>query len=262
MLPKMGRKVRSSLFSKQNRMIFMKDLKKQASAKKRKACLKYFIPLWEVRLYSSFVPKYIIRLQAIIMKEQIISPCIPEFINFPNPCPIARPVIGAILIVMIAGLNSFKGNGLKVHFLYNIKFADSIMKQELIEIKNVWKKYDMGKAEALVVLKEINLEIYKGEFIAIIGPSGSGKSTMMNIVGALDIPSWGTVKLKGKNISEMDESELATLRGRTIGFIFQQFNLLPTLSALKNVMLPMEMIDAEPAAAESRAKELIEMLGL
>ena len=136
------------------------------------------------------------------------------------------------------------------------------MKQELIGLENVWKKYDRGKAGALVVLKEIDLEIYKGEFVAIIGPSGSGKSTMMNIVGALDIPSFGHVKLKGRNVSEMNESELATLRGQTIGFIFQQFNLLPTLSALKNVMLPMEIINVEKVVAEARAKELLEMLGL
>jgi putative ABC transport system ATP-binding protein len=136
------------------------------------------------------------------------------------------------------------------------------MKQELIKIKDVWKKYDMGKAGALVVLREIDLEIYEGEFIAITGPSGSGKSTMMNIVGALDVPSWGRVDLKRKNISDMSESELAVLRGKTIGFIFQQFNLLPTLSALKNVMLPMEMIDVDSVAAEKRAIYLLSMLGL
>jgi ABC-type antimicrobial peptide transport system permease subunit len=111
------------------------------------------------------------------------------------------------------------------------------MKEKLIEISDVWKKYDMGKAGTLVVLKEINLEISAGEFVAITGPSGSGKSTMMNIVGALDVPSYGEVKLMGKNISLMNESELAYLRGQTIGFIFQQFNLIKNLSALKNVML-------------------------
>lgn len=137
-----------------------------------------------------------------------------------------------------------------------------MMKKELIKIKDVWKKYDMGSLEPLVVLKEINLSVYEGEFIAITGPSGSGKSTMMNIVGALDIPSWGQVDLKGRNVSTMSESELATLRGKTIGFIFQQFNLLPTLSALKNVMLPMEMIDIDTDVARKRAEYLLGMLGL
>lgn len=136
------------------------------------------------------------------------------------------------------------------------------MKQELMCIEDVWKKYDMGKAGPLIVLKEINLKIYPGEFIAITGPSGSGKSTMMNLVGALDIPSFGSVSLGGKNISDMGESELASLRGRTIGFIFQQFNLIPTLSALKNVMLPMEMIDLSSEESIRRATDLLEMLGL
>jgi len=132
----------------------------------------------------------------------------------------------------------------------------------LIKMDNVWKKYDMGEAGALVVLEEINLEIKKGEFVAIQGPSGSGKSTMANIVGALDKPSWGTVYLKNKDISEMNESSLAFLRGKTIGFIFQQFNLLPNLSALQNVMLPMEMVDMPEKSAKERAEHLLKELGL
>ena len=137
------------------------------------------------------------------------------------------------------------------------------MKQEtIIKIHDVWKKYDMGKADPLIVLKEINLEIKKGEFIAITGPSGSGKSTMVNIVGALDRPSWGSVHLKDKDIADMDESSLAYLRGKTIGFIFQQFNLLPTLSALQNVMLPMEIVDISELEARKRATELLTALGL
>lgn len=136
------------------------------------------------------------------------------------------------------------------------------MKESLIRIDGVWKKYDMGNEEPLVVLKEINLDIKKGEFVAVTGPSGSGKSTMVNIIGALDKPSWGSTFLKEKNISHMDESALAFLRGKTIGFIFQQFNLIPTLSALQNVMLPMEMIDVPEKEAKKRAEELLHMLGL
>jgi putative ABC transport system ATP-binding protein len=137
------------------------------------------------------------------------------------------------------------------------------MKQEtLIKIDNVWKKYDMGKVDPLIVLKGINLEIKKGEFISITGPSGSGKSTMVNIVGALDKPSHGIVYLKDKDISKMGESDLALLRGKTIGFIFQQFNLLPNLSALHNVMLPMEMIDTPDEEARKRAIKLLTDLGL
>ncbi len=137
------------------------------------------------------------------------------------------------------------------------------MKQEtIIKLDNVWKKYSMGKAGTLVVLKEINLDIKKGEFIAISGPSGSGKSTMMNLVGALDKPSWGKIYLKNEDISRMSESSLAFLRGRTIGFIFQQFNLLPTLNALQNVALPMEMINIPEGKAKERAKRLLEILGL
>lgn len=134
--------------------------------------------------------------------------------------------------------------------------------ESLIKIQDVWKKYEMGEAEPLVVLKEINLDIKNKEFVAITGPSGSGKSTMVNIVGALDKPSWGSVHLKNKNIAEMSESSLAFLRGKTIGFIFQQFNLLPTLTALQNVMLPMEIINVTEKSAKERAKKLLEMLGL
>jgi len=134
--------------------------------------------------------------------------------------------------------------------------------ESVIQIKNVWKKYDMGETEPLVVLKDINLDIRKGEFIAITGPSGSGKSTMVNMIGALDKPSWGAIYLKGQNISEMSESSLAFLRGKTIGFIFQQFNLLPTLSALQNVMLPMEITDEPERKSRENAKSILTSLGL
>jgi len=132
----------------------------------------------------------------------------------------------------------------------------------LIKIDDVWKKYEMGETEPLIVLRDINLDIKPGEFVAITGPSGSGKSTMLNIVGALDKPSFGEVYLDGKDISLMSESKLAVLRGKTIGFIFQQFNLLKNLTALQNVMLPMEAIDIPSKDAEQRARELLESLGL
>ena len=137
------------------------------------------------------------------------------------------------------------------------------MKQEsLIKIQNVWKKYDMGEAGPLVVLKDLNFDIGKNEFVAITGPSGSGKSTMVNLIGALDKPSFGAVYLKDKNIADMSESSLAFLRGKTIGFIFQQFHLIPTLNALENVMLPMEIIGEPEKSAKYKAQTLLELMGL
>jgi putative ABC transport system ATP-binding protein len=132
----------------------------------------------------------------------------------------------------------------------------------ILRLDNVCKTYDMGKAGKLTVLKDINIDINEGDFIAITGPSGSGKSTMMNIVGALDTPSQGVIYLKNKDIAKMRESSLAVLRGKTVGFIFQQFNLIPTLSALQNVMLPMEFIETPPSVAKERSKELLILLGL
>ena len=136
------------------------------------------------------------------------------------------------------------------------------MKESIIKIQDVWKKYEMDSAEPLVVLKGINLNIQTGEFIAVTGPSGSGKSTMAHIIGALDKPSWGEVYLKNKSIAKMSESSLAFLRGKTVGFVFQQFNLLPTLTALENVMLPMEIINKPESYAKERAQKLLESLGL
>jgi len=112
------------------------------------------------------------------------------------------------------------------------------MKRAVIQLKDVWKTYRMGEHE-VHALRGASLEVWEGEFLAIKGPSGSGKSTMMNLVGCLDIPSKGAIFLDKKNISHMTESDLAQIRGRRIGFVFQKFNLLPNLTAIENVMLPL-----------------------
>jgi putative ABC transport system ATP-binding protein len=134
--------------------------------------------------------------------------------------------------------------------------------ETIIKLDDVWKRYEMGKAGGLTVLKEINLTINKGDFVAITGPSGSGKSTIMHLIGALDIPTHGIVYLKEKNIKTIGENSLALLRGKTIGFIFQQFNLLPTFSALENVMIPNELIDMPDKESKKRAEELLTIMGL
>jgi putative ABC transport system ATP-binding protein len=129
----------------------------------------------------------------------------------------------------------------------------------VIQLENVWKTYRMGdvKVEAL---RGIDISIRPGEFVAITGPSGSGKSTMMNMVGALDVPTRGKILLDGKDISKMHESHLAEIRGKKIGFVFQQFNLISTLNALENVMLPMDFQDSEDSM--KRAENALELVGL
>ncbi len=134
--------------------------------------------------------------------------------------------------------------------------------EPIIQLENVWKRYDMGKAGWLIVLRGVNLKINQGDFVAITGPSGSGKSTVMHLIGALDTPSSGKVFLKGTDIHKVGEGALAELRSQTIGFVFQQFNLITTFSALENVMLPMELVDVAENDAKKRATELLEMIGL
>ena len=132
----------------------------------------------------------------------------------------------------------------------------------IIKLEDVWKRYNMGKSGGLTVLKEIDLDIKEGEFVAINGPSGSGKSTVMHLIGALDRPSYGHVYIKSRDVRGMNKNSLADLRGKSIGFIFQQFNLLPTFSALENVMIPMELINVPDKEARARATELLTLLGL
>ncbi len=135
------------------------------------------------------------------------------------------------------------------------------MDKTLIAFRNVWKTYQMGEIQ-VNALKDVNAEFGKGEFTAIIGPSGSGKSTMMNLVGCLDVPSKGEIFLKSENIARLEESDLAALRGKTIGFIFQQYNLIPGMTALENVLLPLEIQEIDDDIAEKRAKELLTLVGL
>jgi putative ABC transport system ATP-binding protein len=108
----------------------------------------------------------------------------------------------------------------------------------LIAMRDIWKTYQMG-TEAVHALHGVSFEVHKGEYIAIIGPSGSGKSTLMNLIGCLDTPSKGEYWLNGKNVSEMDDDELARIRNQEVGFVFQTFNLLARATALHNVELPL-----------------------
>ncbi|MFH1510748.1 MAG: ABC transporter ATP-binding protein [Candidatus Woesearchaeota archaeon] len=136
------------------------------------------------------------------------------------------------------------------------------MKNEsLLQLKSVWKIYQMGEIE-VPALRGVSVDIKKGDFVAIIGASGSGKSTMMNLIGCLDIPTRGSIFLKGQDITRLYESDLATLRGRTIGFIFQQYNLIPSISAYANVMLPMEFLEYDESAASSKARKILKTVGL
>ncbi|MBO1514547.1 ABC transporter ATP-binding protein [Metabacillus bambusae] len=131
----------------------------------------------------------------------------------------------------------------------------------MIELTTITKSYKVG-VETLDVLKDINLTIYNGEFVAIMGPSGSGKSTLMNVIGCLDNPTSGTYLLSNEDISTYKDEELAKVRNLSIGFVFQQFQLLPRLSALKNVELPMIYAGLGRKEREERAKHALEKVGL
>jgi putative ABC transport system ATP-binding protein len=135
------------------------------------------------------------------------------------------------------------------------------MTEPLIAFQDVWKTYQMGEVQ-VNALRDITVSIEPGEFTAIIGPSGSGKSTMMNLVGCLDTPSKGEIFLQSKNIADMSESDLSTLRGKTIGFVFQQYNLIPGMTALQNVLLPLEIQEIEDDIAIEKAKESLGLVGL
>lgn len=131
----------------------------------------------------------------------------------------------------------------------------------LIKLENAWKVYGEGEAR-VEALRGLDLDIKQGEFIAILGASGSGKSTAMNILGVLDAPSKGKMMMDGRDISYFNEDELATVRGQKVGFVFQSFNLIPTLSALENVALPLLFQRVPRKEALLRAGKLLEKIGL
>ncbi|NSW44314.1 MAG: ABC transporter ATP-binding protein [Bacteroidales bacterium] len=131
----------------------------------------------------------------------------------------------------------------------------------MIILKQLFKFYQVG-TEIVKALRNVNLTIYKNEYVAIMGPSGSGKSTMMNILGCLDTPTAGTYILNQKDVSRLSENELANIRNKEIGFIFQTFNLMPRYSALENVALPLVYAGVKKQERIEKAKEVLEKVGL
>ena len=139
--------------------------------------------------------------------------------------------------------------------------TDNKIREPLIELKDIYKIYQMGE-EAVHANDGITLTIYQGEFVAIVGKSGSGKSTLMNIIGALDVPTFGEYFLGGEDVSDMEDDELAEIRNKMIGFIFQQYNLLPKLNLLENVELPLLYAGVPAEERKERAFASLERVGL
>ncbi len=131
----------------------------------------------------------------------------------------------------------------------------------IIHLENIRKSYFMG-SNSLEVLKGVSLDIYRNEYVALMGPSGSGKSTLMNILGCLDTPTAGTYILNGKDVSKMSDDDLAEVRNKEIGFVFQQFNLLPRLTAAENVALPLVYAGVNRKERTERAMEALTKVGL
>jgi len=131
----------------------------------------------------------------------------------------------------------------------------------VVELSNVRREYQTGEVPT-VALAGVSLKVERGEFVAIVGPSGSGKSTLMNLIGCLDRPTAGSVKISGKDISTLDDNELTALRSKAIGFVFQQFQLLPLTSAVDNVATPLLYQGLRPAEARRRAAAMLSRLGL
>ncbi|MEI7743025.1 MAG: ABC transporter ATP-binding protein [Chloroflexota bacterium] len=131
----------------------------------------------------------------------------------------------------------------------------------VIEMRGIGKVYRSGRLE-VDALREVDLQVRNGDFLAIVGPSGSGKSTLMNLLGCLDRPTSGTYRLAGENVAELDDDALARLRNRTIGFVFQSFNLLPRTTALENVAMPLLYAGVSRAERTRRAREALDRLRL
>jgi putative ABC transport system ATP-binding protein len=134
--------------------------------------------------------------------------------------------------------------------------------QEVISLRDVWKIYKRDTENPVYALRGVDVSVKQGEFIAIMGPSGSGKSTGMNLIGSLDVPTKGDIFLDKHNISHLTESDLAQIRGKKIGFIFQQFNLIQNLTAKENVMLPMMFQGIEEEERRRKAEEILKLVEL
>lgn len=131
----------------------------------------------------------------------------------------------------------------------------------VIEMEHVYKKYEMGDS-VVTALNDVSFTVQEGEFVSIMGPSGSGKSTCMNMIGCLDKPTSGKVIINGSEISKMNENQLAVLRNKTIGFVFQQYNLLPNISVLENVMVPLRYKKVPLSERKELAKAALIRMGL
>jgi len=150
----------------------------------------------------------------------------------------------------------------KALLLLNLVKSNAIaMRETIIDVKDIKRNFKLG-TETVKVLKGVNLQIEKGDYVALMGPSGSGKSTLMNILGCLDTPSSGEYILNGKDVSSLNDDQLAEIRNKNIGFVFQTFNLLPRTTALDNVALPMVYAGYSKAERNERATEVLTQVGL
>ncbi len=132
----------------------------------------------------------------------------------------------------------------------------------ILDMHDICKDYQMGKSSVLHVLKNVSLTVSEGDYIAIMGPSGSGKSTLMNIIGCLDVPTSGIYNLEGNNIGRCSDNQLAEIRNKYIGFVFQSFHLMPRMTALDNVALPLLFAGVRKAERRKRAADALKVVGL